>query len=175
MSTLESRPTSAAPGEVRLRDVADSDLPLFFEQQRDPGANQMAAFTREDPDDRASFDAHWCKIRADRSVTLRTVLLDGAAAGYLVRFNRTGEPEVGFWIGRAYWGRGVATRALSAFLEEPQPRPLTARAAKDNAGSLRVLQKCGFVICGEDEAYSNARDCDVEEYVLRWRPRPEGA
>jgi RimJ/RimL family protein N-acetyltransferase len=79
---------------------------------------------------------------------------------------RSGQPEVTYWIGKEYWGNGVATRALSAFLESARVRPLHARAAKDNVASLRVLEKCGFVITGEDKGFSNARGEEVEEFIL---------
>src|SRR5438445_517207 len=51
--------------DVRLRLVEERDLHIFFEQQRDPDAVRMAAFTHKDPTDRAVFNAHWTKIRGD--------------------------------------------------------------------------------------------------------------
>ncbi|MCB0242704.1 MAG: GNAT family N-acetyltransferase, partial [Anaerolineae bacterium] len=72
-----------------------------------------------------------------------------------------------YWLGREYWGKGIATRALAAFLEIITVRPLYARAAQDNIGSLMVLAKCGFVICGKDKGFATARGGETEEYVLR--------
>ena len=60
-----------------------------------------------------------------------------------------GHREVTWWIGREDWGRGIATRALQEFLQLEATRPLYARAASDNAASIRVLTKCGFLIVGE--------------------------
>ena len=60
----------------------------------------------------------------------------------------TGKREVGYWIDRAFWGRGIATTALTAFLRLEQTRPLYAGVAKHNVASIRVLEKCGFVIDG---------------------------
>jgi RimJ/RimL family protein N-acetyltransferase len=151
---------------VQLRDVTEADLPIFFEQQLDPDANQMAAFTAEDPADRDAFTAHWTKIRGNDSMTLRTILFGGRVAGYVASFEQFGKPSVSYWIGKEFWGRGIATRALSSFLEYLQVRPLYARAAKDNIASLRVLEKCGFTICGEDKGFSNARGAEVEEFIL---------
>lgn len=153
-------------GEVLLRDVAAADLPILFEQQLDPGANHMAAFTSRDPSDREAFMAHWAKILADEANVTQTILLDGQVAGSIASFVMFGERAIGYWLGREYWGRGVATKALAAFLERVTERPLYARAAKDNLGSLRVLQKCGFAITGEDRGFSLARGVEVEEYVL---------
>ena len=126
---------------VRLRAVEPGDLPLFFAHQQDAEAAAMAAFASRE---RAAFDQHWAKILADEANLNRTVLVDGAVAGNISSFTRDGMREVGYWIGRDYWGRGVASAALSAFVELEQTRPLYAGVAKHNAASRRVLQKCGF-------------------------------
>lgn len=154
--------------EIVLRDVVDSDLPIFFEQQQDEGANWMAAFTAKDPADREAFMAHWARIRGDESNVIQTILYDGRVAGSVSSYlEEPGRPEVTYWLGREYWGQGIATRALTAFLERMTTRPVYARAAKDNTGSLRVLGKCGFTIIGEGRGFANARGAEVEEYLLR--------
>ena len=162
------RPGSAAADrgthEVSLREVVDSDLPLFYEHQADPVAYEMAAFP---PRDEAAFMAHWTKIRADATVMQRTVLFDGLVAGNVVSFDRFGMREVGYWIGREYWGRGIASRALSQYLTHETRRPLVARVAKHNVASLRVLQKCGFVLAREEGASASAPADQVEEVFLR--------
>jgi RimJ/RimL family protein N-acetyltransferase len=146
--------------------VTDDDLPIFFDQQLDATANRMAAFTGGDPADRVAFDEHWTKIRGDDTITMRTIVFGGNVAGHIASFERCGEPEVTYWIGREYWGRGVATRALAAFLGLVKTRPLYARAAKDNVASLRVLEKCGFAITGDDKGFANARGEETEEFIL---------
>ncbi len=154
-------------GIVSLRVVQESDLPIFFEQQLDPDANYMAAFTRRDPQDEASFTAHWTRILHDTSVVNRTIVFDEQVAGYLANFEEFGEPEIGYWIGKSFWGKGIATRALAAFLDIVQVRPVYAYVAKDNVASLRVLQKCGFILSGEQAEFSNARGVEVEQFILR--------
>ena len=133
---------------VVLRDVRDSDLAIFFEQQLDPDANHMVAFTKRDPTDRDAFLSHWAKIRSDDTVTVRTILFDEHVAGNVGKFERSGKPEVCYWIGKEYWGNGIATAALSLLLTEVKVRPLYAGVAKDNLASVRVLQKCGFEVVG---------------------------
>jgi RimJ/RimL family protein N-acetyltransferase len=128
-------------GEVRLRGVTEDDLPIFFEHQRDPAAHRMAAFP---PRERDAFMTHWDSILRDASVVVRTIELDGVVAGNVVLFGFEGRREVGYWIGREFWGRGVATRALSAILLEVSERPIYAGVAETNAASIRVLEKCGF-------------------------------
>ncbi|MGH2537560.1 MAG: GNAT family N-acetyltransferase [Candidatus Promineifilaceae bacterium] len=151
---------------VQLRGLAEDDLAIFFEQQLDPAANHMAAFTAKDPADRDAFMAHWAEILADPGIAIRTILFQGRVAGYVLSHAWFGEPEVSYWLGKGFWGRGIATWALAAFLAEQKARPLYARAAKDNIASIRVLQKCGFTISGEDKGYSNARGRQVEEVIL---------
>ena len=92
---------------------------------------------------------------------------NGEVAGNVSSFVLFGDPAVGYWLGREFWGKGIATRALAAFLEIVTVRPLYARAAKDNIGSRRVLEKCGFAVIGEDKGYAHARSKEIEEVVLR--------
>ncbi len=153
-----------ATGDVRLRDVTARDLPHFFEHQLDPEAARMAAFPIRD---REPFMAHWTRILGDDSIIKRTILVDGRVAGNIGCFEQGGEREVGYWLGREYWGRGVATRALAAFLDQVQARPLTARVASHNTASRRVLEKCGFIVCGEGAGGPGAGDGGVEEVLLQ--------
>jgi RimJ/RimL family protein N-acetyltransferase len=152
---------------VELREVTAADVLLFFEHQRDPEAVRMAAFTPADPNDRAAFLVRWARILADDEVVARTVVFDGEVVGHVGRFAHFGEPEVTYWIDPARWGEGLATAALTLFLESEPLRPLYARAAVDNVGALRVLAKCGFVAVGEDVGFAEGRGEDVEEFILR--------
>jgi len=158
---------------VVLRDVAGGDLPVFFQQQLDPVANQRAAFTAKDPSDRDAFAAKWTKILCDDTITKKTILFEGHVAGSVVSFVApwSGKPEVTYWLGREYWGQGIATRALAEFLKQVKTRPLYARAARDNVASIRVLEKCGFMISGHDRAFANGRGEEIEEFILELPPR----
>lgn len=159
-----------APG-VALREMVDDDLHAFFAQQLDPEANRMAAFINRDPSDHDAFAAHWGRIRRNPTVILRTILVGDGVAGYVSSYEDDGQQEITYWLGREYWGRGIATRALAAFLESASTRrPIRARVAQDNAGSLRVLQKCGFTITGEDAGFAKARGCETHEYILMLHP-----
>jgi RimJ/RimL family protein N-acetyltransferase len=149
--------------EVELRNVIAADLETFFEQQLDPEAYHMAAFP---PRERAAFMTHWKKIMADETNYLRTILYQGRVAGNMVSFVLSGEREVGYWIGKEFWGKGIATRALAKFLEIVRVRPLYAHVAKHNLASLRVLEKCGFSLSGEDAGFSATGGENVEGYIL---------
>jgi RimJ/RimL family protein N-acetyltransferase len=172
---MEKQISEALTGEILLRDAAMNDLLIFFEQQLDLEANYMAAFTSRDPADRDAFMAHWTRILGNETSTIQTILLNGQVAGSVFIYeDEDQKPEVSYWIGKQYWGKGVATRALSAFLKHIEVRPLYARAAKDNLGSLRVLEKCGFTRIGEDKGFANARNREVEEFILKLEASVKG-
>lgn len=156
------------PSNVVLREVQAEDLPLFFEHQQDPEANYMAAFTAKDPTDQQAFMAHWARILGDTTNTIRTILIEGQVAGSVSSYEETaGHLEVTYWLGKPYWGKGIATAALRAFLAPVTTRPIYGRVAKDNRASLRVLEKCGFTIIGEDKGFANARGQEIEEWLLQ--------
>ena len=150
---------------VRLRNVTEEDLPIFFEQQLDPDANYMAAFTARDPADQDVFTAHWTRILGDDSVTLQAILFDGQVAGYVALFELFGQPSIGYWIGKEYWGKGVATQMLSMFLRLVTDRPLHAHVAKHNVASIRVLEKCGFALCAKATGALGEPADGIEELV----------
>ncbi|HKW03681.1 MAG TPA: GNAT family N-acetyltransferase [Nitrososphaerales archaeon] len=155
---------------ITLREVKDSDLLTLFEQQLDPEANVMAAFTSRNPADYAAFQDHWRKIRSNNKVTNRIVLSGEQVAGYVASFtdDEFGKPEVTYWIGKEYWRRGIATEALKQFLDhEVKVRPIYARAASDNLGSIKVLKKCHFKVTGTNEAFAEARGKKIEEFILK--------
>jgi len=154
------------PG-VSLRRVEDADLDVFFDQMRDPESVWMAAFTAEDPDDRAAFDAHMARLSTWPGITERAVTYDGRLVGRISSFTIDGQTEITYWIERAAWGKGIATRALALFLDLVPVRPLYARAASDNAGSLRVLQKSGFKVIGTETSFAAGRNGEIEETILR--------
>ena len=156
------------PSEVTLREVRDADLPTFFEHQLDPDAIHMAAFTSpdRDPSDRDAFEAHWAKMRSDDTVIPRTVLFDGQIAGVVAKFEREGVPEVMYWIDKAHWGKGIATKALAGLLEVVKVRPINAGLAKDNVASMKVLQKCGFSITEHKRSFAKSRGKEIDEVIM---------
>lgn len=152
---------------VTLRNVEASDLGVFFAHQLDPEAIRLAAFVADDPTNRAVFDVQWEKILSSPEITTRTLLVSGQVAGHISCYPHGGAWEVTYWLGREFWGRGVATEALQQMLHLIHERPITARAATDNVASVRVLQKCGFKIVGRNKDFANGRGEVTEEYLLR--------
>jgi RimJ/RimL family protein N-acetyltransferase len=140
---------------VTLRPVVDADIAVLYAQQADPDASAMANFpSRDEP----THAAHWTKIRSDPKVIIRAILVDGRLAGNVLSFlgahessSGAHERDVGYWVGREFWGQGVASIALEQFLKVETVRPLFARVAPTNPGSQRVLSKCGFSQVGPSD------------------------
>lgn len=148
---------------VRLRSVEDHDLDVFFHHQADPQAVEMAAFPARDED---QFAAHWAKLRADDTLIVRTIVANGIVAGHIGSWPQDGQQLLGYWVGRECWGRGVASQALALFVDEVSIRPLHAHVAVHNAGSIRVLDKCGFRRDRVQEAKAPVSDDGIEELIF---------
>lgn len=133
---------------MRLRDVVEGDLPIFFEHQRDPEAVAMAQAPSRDHD---AFMEHWrTRVLGSPRTKTKTIVVDGDVAGNVLSWEADGERVVGYWIGRTYWGRGIATAALAGFVADYETtRPVFAYVAVQNVGSVRVLEKCGFRRVGD--------------------------
>jgi RimJ/RimL family protein N-acetyltransferase len=151
---------------VRLRPVEPGDLSRMYDLQLDPDSNRMAVTI---PRTKEAFDSHWAKSLTDPSNTTRAILVGEKMVGYVSCFPMDGEDHVGYWIDRAHWGQGIASRALQLLLLEVAKRPLVATAATSNGASLRVLQKCGFDVeqVRRDPATDRYPECEVAVLVLR--------
>lgn len=123
----------------------------------------MASFP---PRGRDEYLAHTAKVRRDPTSVLMTVVADGRVAGNMMSFVRLEKREVGYWIGKEFWGRGIATEALAGFLLLLEERPLYARVAKTHLASKRVLEKCGFKVAAE-EVFTDRLGHQIEEFLLR--------
>ena len=152
---------------VALRDARPKDVPAFYRMHADPEANKAGDFT---PRPRPAFFNHWKKVLKNRLCLKKAILADGKVAGYVVSFYRTGtgrpkRREIGYWIGREFWGRGLATEGLRQLLLTHKTRPLYARVARTNPASLQVALKCGFKRWKRG-SYVNEAGRTVEESIL---------
>jgi RimJ/RimL family protein N-acetyltransferase len=152
-----------------LREVAESDLDALFEQQADPQSSAMAGVPSRG---RADFDAHWRRILTDGSTVIRVIDVDGEAAGHVLSWRSEGRRYVGYWVAREFWGRGLATAALAEYLGEVRERPLHALVSTDNVGSIRVLEKNGFVEIGPADDKMADEGVPGLLYELRDAPSP---
>ena len=160
---MSNEPDPALSTLVRLRNVERDDLPEMYRMELDPESNRMAATI---PRTAAAFEARWADVLRDPSVTAKAILLGGVLVGTVCCFPRDGRTYVGYWIDREHWGQGIASRALRLLLLEVAPRPLYARVATSNTASLRVLQKCGFVVECVQLSPASDRFLECEEAVL---------
>jgi len=148
---------------ITLREVTQQDLPIFFEHQLDAEATRMAAFPSRDRD---AFMTHWAKImnkETNQTGILNTILADDIVAGNVVYWEAGGEPNIGYWLGKTHWGKGIASEAVAQFLTKIETRPVYAHVAKHNLASIRVLQKCGFQFTRENVCDGD----DGEELVMQ--------
>src|SRR5690242_8609122 len=116
---------------ITTRKVESSDLEAFYQHQLDPEAIRMAAFIYRDPKDKVAFDAHWKKILNLSQNINRTIVADGQVAGYIACFPNGEHMEVTYWLGKEFWGKGLATQALNRMLQLVATRPIIGRAAAD--------------------------------------------
>lgn len=149
--------------DVWLRPIQPGDLPRMYEMQLDPESNRMALTF---PRTREAFDEHWSRVLSHPGITSRAVLVGETLVGSISCFPLDGHDHVGYWIDRAFWGQGVASRALYLLLQEVAKRPLFAAAANSNKASLRVLEKCGFVVEHVRFSPASERFAACEEAVL---------
>jgi RimJ/RimL family protein N-acetyltransferase len=157
------RSTIAMKDAFQLRNVADDDGEMFFRHEQDVEANQMVGFV---PRSREDFFASWANTVCGPTVGKQTIVVNGHIVGYVGTFERLGRLEVGYRIGREFWGRGIATRALTEFLNKERRRPLFAGVSRTNHASIRVLEKCGFVLHGPDR-YTNAAGEEIAGFLFR--------
>ncbi len=161
---MDSHISDSLASGVVLRDVIENDLAEFYEHQRDPEATQMAAFPAREQN---VFMAHWTKILRDETSLKKTILSDGRVAGNIVSWQEGDDQLIGYWLGKEFWGKGIATKALSEFVDQVKIRPLYAHVVKHNIASRRVLEKCGFIISGETHADSGEGDEAIDEIILK--------
>jgi len=153
--------------EVVLRPTTIADLDELFIFQLDDEAIFLAAFTSKDPTDKAAYINKYTKLLNDPTVNNQTILVNGHIVGSIAKFILFGETEITYWLDKQYWGKGIATMALKKFMTIENSRPIFARAAFDNYGSQKVLEKNGFLKIGTDKGFANARKTEIEEYIYK--------
>lgn len=133
--------------KILLRSVVESDLPILFEQQLDPEAVAMSSYSSKD---KGEFMRHWEGIMKNKNMTARTILYKEKIAGHIICWKEGKyEQRIGYWIGKEFWRRGIASTAVAEMLFLIKIRPLFAEVANHNAASKRVLEKNGFSLHDE--------------------------
>jgi len=148
---------------ILLRDIKQDDLPRMHEFNLDTEANRLAMTIPRSAD---AFEAHWEKVLADPNTVAKAISVSGVLAGHIACFKQDGLDAVGYWLGKEFWGQGIASKALKLLLKVVATRPLHARVATSNRASLRVLQKCGFVVRSVQLSPADDRFLECEEALL---------
>lgn len=151
--------------DIKLRPTEISDLNILFQFQLDKEGGYLAAFMPKDHTDKSAYINKHKKLLIDPSVNNQTIILKNTIVGSVGKFVMEGHPEITYWIDRNFWGQGIASTALNAFLQIELTRPIYGRVAFDNIGSQKVLEKCGFLKTGTDKGFANARQTEIEEFI----------
>ena len=153
--------------DITLRPTQVNDLETLFVFQLDEDANYLAAFTPENPSDKAAYLQKWTRLLEDSKINIQTILSKDTIVGSITKFEMNGDAEITYWIGKDFWKKGIATHALKQFLEIETTRPIFGRVAFDNYGSKKVLEHCGFIHIGIEKGFANARQKEIEESIYK--------
>ncbi len=153
--------------KISLRKSIKTDLEVFFLNQTDKEANFMAAFTSKAPLDKLAYMTKWLDLMANDAINMQTILVEEEVVGHVVKFIMEEAAEITYAINKAFWGRGITTKAVKEFLKIERTRPIYGRVAFDNYGSQKVLEKARFKKVGRNKSYANARGKEVEEYIYK--------
>ncbi|MBP6237200.1 MAG: GNAT family N-acetyltransferase [Saprospiraceae bacterium] len=153
--------------DIKLRPTEIADLDTLFTFQLDKEGSYLAAFMPIDPTDKTAYVNKYTKLLDDPTVNNKTIIIDNTIVGSIAKFVMQGDTEITYWIDRKFWGKGIATRALTEFLIIENTRPIFGRVAFDNFGSQKVLEKCGFDKIGSDKGFANARQMEIEEFIYK--------
>ncbi len=159
----------------RLRPWRHSDLESLVRHADDPRVASTVRdrfprpYTREDGEDWLSHAA------AQGRANNLAIEVDGQAVGGIGMIPGDDvsrlTAEVGYWLGHAYWGRGIMTDAVRAYsdhlLDEREFIRLEAPVFESNPASARVLEKAGYTLeCRQRRAAIKAeRIMDILMYV----------
>lgn len=154
-------PIAARPGlNIHLRSWATSDVAQYVYLLDDPilWENMPEAYPNPLTQDLATALIEIANTSNHHQV-YALVLHDRPVGQVRIEFNDDGTntrmAEISYWVGRPYWGQGIASAAVTAFArkclaENRTLTALTARVKIGNAASFRVLEKAGFVVDGPD-------------------------
>lgn len=150
-----------------LRSLSFDDVPRIVRYAGDLAvARMLAAVPHPYAEAHASAfigDAMASNLAGDGLALAIARLKEPGALIGAISFARRGAAtaEIGWWLGRPYWGKGLATEAAAAMaavaFRDPGLEALTAGAFADNPASLRVQDKLGFVRIAEEQRHSAAR------------------
>ena len=141
---------------ITLRDYREADIDRLVELANNKNVSRFLVDTFAYPYTRRDAMA-WIEIgsKANHAVT-KVIEYHGEFVGSVAITPQTGwrshSAEIGYWVGEAYWGRGIATEALRKMgdlvFSGLKYKKLFAPVLSPNKASMRVLEKCGYVLEG---------------------------
>lgn len=152
---------------ISLRTMREDDLPTMFEIQLDNTAQHLAAFIDNTARDRDAYIEKRRKFLANEAIIMKVVEVGGEVVGSVGTYPIEGDNQVTYWIRKDCWGQGIATAALAALLKEVAVRPLYGQVAEDNIGSVRVLERNGFALVGNEESFAPGRQATITELIFK--------
>lgn len=152
---------------ITLHKTTLEDLEILFLFQADEEANQVAAFNSENPSDKDAYMSKWTRIVANPAINMQSIFIEDNIVGSVIHFDLGDETNISYWIDRAHWGKGIASKAVKAFLTSTDKKTLWGRVAYDNVGSQKVLEKNGFIKTGIETGFANGRGKEIEEFVYK--------
>lgn len=153
--------------EISLRTLKEEDLPTMFEIQLDDTAQHLAAFIDNTARDGNAYVQKRLKFLSNDEIIMKVVESGGEVIGSVGTYPIEGEAQVTYWIRKDCWGQGVATAALAALLNEVTVRPVYGRVAENNIGSIRVLERNGFVLVGNEDSFAVGRQSTITELIFK--------
>lgn len=156
---------------LKLRPPVLADAPTISLYTSDPGVARMTGAIPL-PNPIVAVEGWLLILKARKPLGLDHVYAieaEGEFAGVIGVHAHGAEREIGYWLGRPFWGQGYATEAAQAIVREAEGLwPLTAAHYIDNPASGRVLEKAGFVYTGVIEPrFALARGGRVETRFMR--------
>jgi ribosomal-protein-alanine N-acetyltransferase len=166
--------TKTLRGErLLLRRFTLDDAPAMFENWASDGevTKYLTWPTHQNMEDSKAVLSDWVpKYDEDDGFYLWAIALDGVVIGSISvvdSSDKIEKAEIGYCIGRSWWGRGVMTGALGLVIDylfrEVSVNRIYARHDPRNAGSGKVMQKCGMIYEGtcRQADWNNSGVCDL--------------
>ncbi len=163
--------------DFTLREWALSDAPAvaFHANDKAIADNLRNGFPYPYTEADAASYIESCAVDPEKKL-VRAICVDGQAVGSIGLFLQNDvyekNAELGYWLGKSFWGRGIMTRAIRALCEEAfasfDLERIFAEPYAHNMGSRLALEKAGFTLEGimKNSVYKNGILCDSCMYAL---------
>lgn len=166
---------------VKLRKFSIKDIDRIMELFLDENITNGIGITLSEkpPKITRKFETTWLKKTISNygkkkpkgynlAITLDNILIGSIGMNKIDYENKN--IEIGYWIGKDYWGKGFATKALKQFLDfinkKHNPKRVYGYAFTFNTGSKRVMEKCGFKLEGIRKCVKKGKDKFYDDYML---------